>query len=110
VPYERDEPHVEPDELREYARALKADARDLENVTTGMRSSMRAMDFEGPAADRFHEKTRPRIKELRELGDRLTEVVRLLLDTADEIERERRRRYGDGNELVAETTGFWTTR
>ena len=93
----------DPEGMRELARSLRADARELEGVATGMRSAVGSMDFEGPAADRFEHKVRPRIKDLRELAERLEALARVLVETAEEIERERRRRmHGDGNELVAD--------
>ena len=78
--------------MRDLARAYRADGRDVAGIANGMRSTVRAMEFEGPAADRFEQKLRPRVKELRELAERLEELARLVDDTADEIERERRRR------------------
>ena len=46
-----DRPHetipADPDAMREFARALKADARELTDVWTGVRSALRSMEFEG---------------------------------------------------------------
>jgi hypothetical protein len=96
--------------MRELARALKADARDLENVATGMRSAVGAMEFEGPAAERFQQKTRPRIEGLRDLADRLAEVARVLLEAADELDGGRRRRdeVETAGELVPGIAAFWS--
>jgi uncharacterized protein YukE len=83
---------ADPDAMRDYARALKADARELHDVASGVRSALRSMDFEGPAAERFEHRSRKAIRQLRTLAERLEEIARLVVAAADDVERERRRR------------------
>jgi hypothetical protein len=83
---------ADPEAMRDYARALKADARELHDVASGVRSALRSMDFEGPAAERLEHRARKTIRQLRALADRLEEIARLVLASADDVERERRRR------------------
>jgi uncharacterized protein YukE len=94
-------PRLHPSQMREFARSLRADARDLADVASGMRTAVVSMTFGGPAADRFQHGARSRISDLRDLAERLADAARLVDDEADKLDDEQRRDRRDEEELRA---------
>ena len=92
MPYEltREDARIDPEKMREFARSLRADARELTDVASGMRTAVVSMTFGGPAADRFEHGARSRIKDLRELAERLADAARIVYDAAEEIDHDHR--------------------
>jgi uncharacterized protein YukE len=104
MPYEltREDARIDPEKMREFARSLSADARDLTDVAAGMRTAVASMTFGGPAADRFQHGARSRIKDLRDLAERLADVARVVYDAAEAIDDQHRHDRREEEEMHAQ--------
>jgi hypothetical protein len=60
------------------------------------------MTFGGPAADRFEHGARSRIKDIRDLAERLADVARVVYDAAEEFDHDHRRDQREEAEMHAQ--------
>ena len=69
------------------AGELKADARSITDVGGAISSAVGSMTFDGPAADRIRSTTKGATGDMGDESERLTGVAKLLLDSAEEVEK-----------------------
>jgi uncharacterized protein YukE len=82
----------DPAGMRALAAALRADATRLAALAAGLLTRVQALEFYGPAADRFDQRMEESSRRVVGLAERLLALAALLESSATEVEAAQRAR------------------
>ena len=91
----------DPAGMRALAASLRNDATQIAVVAKSLKAQLDAVEFVGPAADRFEDRLRASSSRCVRLAERLADTAALLERSASEVEaaqRERERRLAEMRE------------